>query len=597
MTSYFIIRLGADSESEIRRIDALSAYSSNPFVIDVKCKQVPKGVAQGDVAIIWLGTNNNKGGKTPWVQGIRALGRIEKVRGEGGYGATKAVRITIGIVLPKSVTKMDIVTKQSVRYPEIAALPVLGVNNYSSQVVQRIEPSEPGQSLPALFGALEGIVPGIKPATLAVYADLKYLFEEGGHPTIPRGRVPSDGDSDLLESTKPSEARRGSGGHDEDCDDDGLELDEGRDPSTNIEVPFDPTKIDIIAKPLTISSLEGRLDNNELDLTPDFQRQANVWDVKRKARLIESILLKIPLPSFYFSEDSDGGYAVVDGLQRLCAVFHFKNTALLNSSTGAKLSPLRLKGLQYLKELEGKNYADLDRKFQRRIAELEITANIIRANTPSAVKFNVFARLNQGGMPLNAQEIRNAIFPGEWRNHLRQLAESEKFITATNGKVRTSRQQDMELVLRFIALWQLSEPYCRPSNQTLDEFLNTTVEQTLSGWSTGKWKQAGEAFYDAIDATCLVRGRHAFRKSAGSDTRKPINRGLFEAELIVFGTLDMETLSLVIAKRLRVEKLFLTALVENKEMIQALLYGTGSAESSNARIAALTSIVKEAIHA
>ncbi len=593
MTSYFIIRLGADSESEIRRIDALSAYSSNPFVIDVKCKQVPKGVAQGDVAIIWLGTNNNKGGKTPWVQGIRALGRIERVRGEGGYGATKAVRIMIGIVLPKSVTKMDIVTKQSVRYPEIAALPVLGVNNYSSQVVQRIEPSEPGQSLPALFGALEGIVPGIKPATLAAYADLKHLFEEGGHQTIPRGLVPLDGGPDLPESAKAFEAKRDQSVP----DDDGLEQDDSRDPSTNIEVPFDPTKIDIIAKPLTISSLEGRLDNDELDLTPDFQRQANVWDVKRKARLIESILLKIPLPSFYFSEDSDGGYAVVDGLQRLCAVFHFKNTALLNSSTGAKLFPLRLKGLQYLKELEGKSYADLDRKFQRRIAELEITANIIRANTPSAVKFNVFARLNQGGMPLNAQEIRNAIFPGEWRNHLRQLAESEKFITATDGKVRTSRQQDMELVLRFIALWQLSEPYCRPSNQTLDEFLNTTVEQTLSGWSTGKWKQAGEAFYYAIDATRQIRGKHAFRKSAGSEQRKPINRGLFEAELIVFGTLDTERLSLVIAKRLRVEELFVTALAENKEMTQALLYGTGSAESSNARIAALTSIVEEAIHA
>ena len=273
-------------------------------------------------------------------------------------------------------------------------------------------------------------------------------------------------DSDLVEPGITTDAI--SSLHEE--DEDGLEPDGSRDQSTNIEVPFDPTKIDIIAKPMTISSLEGRLDNDELDLTPDFQRQANVWDIKRKARLIESILLKIPLPSFYFSEDLNGGYAVVDGLQRLCAIFHFKNASLLNSSTGANLTPLRLKGLQYLKELEGQTYADLDRKFQRRISELEITANIIRANTPSAVKFNVFARLNQGGMPLNAQEIRNAIFPGEWRNHLRTLAECDKFIRVTEGKVQTSRQQDMELVLRFIALWQLGEPYRRPGNQTLDEF-------------------------------------------------------------------------------------------------------------------------------
>lgn len=595
MTSYFIIRLGADSESEIKRINAFDAYSSGSFDIDVKCRQVPKGVAHGDVAIIWLGTNNNKGGRTPWVQGVRALGRIDGVSGDGGYDATKTVRVSIGVVLPKSVTKMDIVTKQSARYPEIAAMPVLGVNNYSSQVVQRIEPSEPGQSLSALFSALEGIVPGLESATLSVYADLLHLFDSSSAPATPtNGRVLVDDDnSDFSDTVELSEGRRNPSEEDED----GLEPDESRDPSTNIEVPFDPTKIDIIAKSMTISSLEGRLDNDELDLTPDFQRQANVWDIKRKARLIESILLKIPLPSFYFSEDLNGGYAVVDGLQRLCAVFHFKNATLLSSSTGAKVAPMRLKGLQYLKELEGKAYADLDRKFQRRISELEITANIIRANTPSAVKFNVFARLNQGGMPLNAQEIRNAIFPGEWRNELRRLAESEKFIKATAGKVQTSRQQDMELVLRFIALWQLGEPYRRPSNQTLDEFLNVTVEQTLSRWSADKWRQAGEAFHHAIDATCQVRGKHAFRKSAGTQLRKPINRGLFEAELIVFGALDSKTLSLAIAQKLRVEELFVAALAENKELIQSLLYGTGSAESSNARIAALNSVVTEAVHA
>ena len=487
---------------------------------------------------------------------------------------------------------MDIVTKQSARYPEIAAMPVLGVNNYSSQVVQRIEPAEPGQNLPALLGALDGILPGLHSATLSVYSDLSHLFEEGQSTAKPMTRVLLDADqSDASHAEKPAEMRHIASEE----DDEGLEPEEDRD--LGIEVPFDPTKIDIIAKPMTISSLEGRLDNNELDLTPDFQRQANVWDVKRKARLIESILLKIPLPSFYFSEDKDGGYAVVDGLQRLCAVFHFKNVSLLNSVTGASLVPLQLKGLQYLKELEGQTYPDLDRKFQRRISELEITANIIRASTPPAVKFNVFARLNQGGMPLNAQEIRNAIFPGEWRNELRRLAESQKFIKATEGKVRTSRQQDMELVLRFIALWQLGEPYRRPGNQTLDEFLNATVDQTLSRWSTEKWRQAGEAFHNAIDATCRVRGKHAFRKSAGVQQRKPINRGLFEAELIVFGSLNAETLALAAAHKHTVAELFVNALAANKDFIQSLLYGTGSAESSNARVTALTSIVEEGTHA
>jgi hypothetical protein len=595
VTSYFFIRLGADSEREIRRIDAIRHYTEHPMNIDVNCRQVPKGVERGDVAFIWLGTNNNKGGKTPWVQGIRALGKIEGISGDDGYSASKTVSVSLGVVFPSSITKMDIVTQQSSLYPSMAAMPVLGVNNYSSQVVQRIDPSEPGQDLSALFHAIEGIAPGMKQSTLSAYPELRNWFDSVPAKAISARGFFDDEEAEPNQAAPDDTQTSGAASSDREFDDDGLEPDEDR--GAEIEVPFDPTKIDIIAKPMTISSLEDRLDNNELDLTPDFQRQANVWDSKRKARLIESILLKIPLPSFYFSEDSDGGYAVVDGLQRLCSVFHFKNTALLNSSTGAKLAPLRLRGLQYLKELEGLAFTELDRKFQRRITELEITANIIRANTPSAVKFNVFARLNQGGLPLNAQEIRNAIFPGEWRNELRSLAESKQFVLATDGKVRTSRQQDMELVLRYVALWQIGAPYRRPGNQTLDEFLNSTVEHVLTRWTADKWKEAREAFLHAIDATCRIRGKHAFRKSVGTQQRKPINRGLFEAELIVFGSLDSDDLTKSVQLAPAIERLFANALSQNEALVKSLQLGTGSAESSNARIAALTAIVGEVIHA
>lgn len=592
MSAFFIIRLGADSEQEIRQIDAISSYASKTISIDVNCKQVPRGVTRNDVAIIWLGTNNNKGGKTPWIQGIRAIGRIDNISGSSEYGAVKTLQISIGIILPKSVTKMDIVTKQSDKYPNIAAMPVLGVNNYSSQVVQRIEPNEPGQKLTSLFESLEAIVPGLEEKISNVYPDLIDLLENKNTPkqSINPFKKNINRNLKIIENSLSKSQKLSR-----EVDDDGMDPDEGRD--SEIEVPFDPTKIDIIAKPMTISSLEDRLDNDELDLTPDFQRQVNLWDAKRKSRLIESILLKIPLPSFYFSEDLNGSYSVVDGLQRLCAIFHFKNANLLNSVTGSTLQPLKLKGLQYLKDLENRSYIELDRKFQRRISELEITTNIIRANTPSAVKFNVFARLNQGGMPLNAQEIRNAIFPGEWRNKLRQFAESEHFIDATEGKIQTNRQQDMELVLRFIALWQLGAPFRRPSNQTLDEFLNITVEQIISRWSEAQWAQAQKAFQYAIEATCKIRGKHAFRKSHSEMQRKPINRGLFEAELIIFGFLDKTNLQCAINRKKTIEKRFVDAFSTDKDLIQSLTYGTGSAESSNMRIVTLSRIVSEIINA
>lgn len=377
-------------------------------------------------------------------------------------------------------------------------------------------------------------------------------------------------------------------------DESGFEKDLDRE--SEIEVPFDPRKIDIVIKAMTVSMLHSRLNATELDLTPDFQRQANVWDVKRKSRLIESILLRIPLPSFYFSEDEDGVYAVVDGLQRICAMFHFTDVDALNNTTGSNLTPLKLAGLQYLKDLEGLEFKDLDRKYQRRISEHEISTNIIRAGTPGAVKFNVFARLNQGGMPLNAQEIRNAIFPGIWRRHLGELAEHPIFLTATENKVRTARQQDMELILRYIALWQLHSPFSRPSGQTLDEFLNNTVEHALSKWSNDKWSLLKSDFLTALVSARMVFGSNAFRKITTSGNRKPINRGLFEAELIVltkFSATEIEKLSL---QKDIVSHELAYALENNAPFMQSLLYGTGSPDASNIRIETLSNIFKRVLN-
>ncbi len=381
----------------------------------------------------------------------------------------------------------------------------------------------------------------------------------------------------------------------ENVDEGGLEKELDRGPE--IEVPFDPSKIDIVARPMTISLLRDRLENSELDLTPEFQRQANLWDDERKSRLIESILLRIPLPSFYFSEDSDGVYAVVDGLQRLCAVFHFMDFAELSKHTGAKLGSLRLTGLQYLKELNGLAFGKLDRKFQRRVSELEITANIIRANTPAAVKFNVFARLNQGGMPLVAQEIRNAIFPGEWRRQIREMAESRQFVEATDGRVRIERQQDMELVLRYVALWQLGSPFRRPINQTLDEFLNEVVEKRLVTWSDEHWRKARAAFFRGLDASKAVFGTHVFRKSWGLQSRSPINRGLFEAQMISLGALDDALLERAKGKKEEIVREFGLAFRNEVVFANALTYGTGSAEASDIRIATFSRIVRDAINA
>lgn len=360
------------------------------------------------------------------------------------------------------------------------------------------------------------------------------------------------------------------------------ELDDERD---KINTPFDPKQVDINTRKFTISALLERLKHRELELNPDFQRRAHLWDTERKSRLIESILLRIPLPSFYFREDENGNFSVVDGLQRLCAIFHFIDYSEINKATDSKLNPLRLEKLQYLKDLENRNFEELDRSFKRRINELEIEANVIRSTTPKEVMFNVFARLNQGGLPLSAQEIRNAIYPGEWRKHIRTLSESDKFLEVTGNRIPTERQQDMEMVLRFIALWALNFPFQRQSNQILDKFLNDTVELRLASWNAARWKDASQAFFHGLTAATEVFGKHAFRKSSGVEARTHVNKGVFESQLITLVSLSSSDLDLLIKRRDQVCKKFGKLIGNNNSRLsKALRSGTGHAESSNARI-------------
>lgn len=367
-----------------------------------------------------------------------------------------------------------------------------------------------------------------------------------------------------------------------------------------IYTPFDPKQVDIVPRKFTISSLLERLTHGELNLSPDFQRRANLWDEKRKSRLIESILLRIPLPSFYFKEDEDGNFSVVDGLQRLCAIFHFIKYSELNRATGANppLTPLRLTELQYLKALNGNEFSELERQFQRRINELEIEANVIRSTTPKEVMFNVFARLNQGGLPLSAQEIRNAIYPGVWQGKIRNIASSNYFLKATDGKIPTDRQQDMEMILRFFALYALEPKGERPSDQILDKFLNDTVENRLGKWSSSNWIKAEKDFFRALKSAIYIFGEHAFRKSHAPAPRTPVNRGIFESQLLVLSLLETSEIKKLVQSKKKVSQLFGT-MIDNpiSPLSRALRSGTGHAESSNVRIQEFKKIFKKVLNA
>jgi hypothetical protein len=227
----------------------------------------------------------------------------------------------------------------------------------------------------------------------------------------------------------------------------------------SITEPFDPTLIRVSSKVSTIDLLVSRLQKGEFNLAPDFQRKGGIWSLGAQGRLVESLLIRIPLPAFYIDASDDDKWVVVDGLQRLTTLKNF----IVDKT-------LRLTDLEFLKALTGKKYDELPRNFQRRIDETQVTLYLIEPGTPQEVKFNIFKRINTGGLPLSAQEIRHALNQGQVTRFLKELAESREFLKATTNSIRDDRMGDKEFVLRFLAFSIV--PYTEYRSKDFDSFLN-----------------------------------------------------------------------------------------------------------------------------
>lgn len=304
--------------------------------------------------------------------------------------------------------------------------------------------------------------------------------------------------------------------------------DEGRDTGVEreqlddiIHEPFDPAEIDVQTRIMTVDLLMSRLRREVLDLAADFQRTAGIWSEVNQSRLIESLLLRIPLPTLYAAESGEESWAIVDGIQRLSTIARFVEPEIVNAR------PLKLRKLEYLRQYEGRKYSELPPALQTRINETELIIHLIRAGTPEPVKFNIFARINTGGRPLTPQELRHALIPGRARLLLKKLAESDAFRQATQESVSPSRMADREMVLRFLA-FRLTAPedYKRGD---LDAFLRQAMRRINAMTAEEVERLTGE-FVQAMHAAAAIFGEHAFRKQfRGQDRRLPVNKALFEA--------------------------------------------------------------------
>ena len=281
--------------------------------------------------------------------------------------------------------------------------------------------------------------------------------------------------------------------------------------------PWDPEKIRIHTRQYSLRQIIDMIDDKDLDLAPDFQRQY-VWRGPQRCALIESIMLGIPMPSFYFNEDRSGKLQVVDGVQRLTTIHLFAE------------GKFPLEEMAYLKVLEAQTYQSLDSVYRRRFQQTQIVAHVIDPQTPYRLKFDVFKRINTGGTPLSAQEIRHCMSLDRSRDFLRELVSLPEFKAVMGGAViNHPRMADREIALRLVSFHILPlEEYAK--FESLDEFLGKVTEEIDLRLSDSFLANLILLAETALKNARAVFGDHAFRKWPNDDARKnPINRTLVES--------------------------------------------------------------------
>ncbi len=362
--------------------------------------------------------------------------------------------------------------------------------------------------------------------------------------------------------------------------DTGLQIEED-DQLEIITDPFDPEQIKVRTVNILIEQLVSRIKHKEIDLTPEFQRLRGIWNNERKSRLIESLLLRIPIPVFYVAAKENEDWLVVDGLQRMSTVDDFVN------------GQFALEKLQYLVSFNGLRHSALPRVMQRRITETQLIVNVIEPGTPPEVMFNIFLRINTGGMTLNGQEIRHALHSGPVRTFLRELAESDEFLNATDYSIRRLRMADRECVLRFLA-FRISPPEEYSAND-LDSYLSNTMK-TINSMDNKQRDALAYDFKKAMVAAYDIFGTDAFRKRTDqNDYRKPISRALFEVWSVHLARYSPAQLSMIVHRREEVKRRFVELLNYDLNFDRAISYSTGVRMRIHKRFSAIGDLLKEVI--
>jgi len=270
-----------------------------------------------------------------------------------------------------------------------------------------------------------------------------------------------------------------------------------------------------------------RINNGRFVMDPEFQRDF-VWDKKKQSRLIESALLRIPLPVIYVAEDQEGRLVVVDGRQRLTTFDYYIN------------DKLRL-DLPDRQELHGKRFSELPLQLQSRVEDCQLMLYIIDAKVPDRARLDIFERVNSGEL-LTRQQMRNCIYSGKATQFVKEEAEQEGFKEATGHSLKASTMRDREFVNRFVSFRLL--PLSAYKDNDMDGWLAEGLKR-VNSQTDPEIEALRAAFRRSMFNNHTLFGKHAFRKFRPNDDaerRSILNASLFDVMSVLLADVQGEVI-------------------------------------------------------
>lgn len=326
----------------------------------------------------------------------------------------------------------------------------------------------------------------------------------------------------------------------------------------------------------TVFDVVRRMEKGQYILDPDFQREF-VWDIDKQSKLIESTIMRIPLPVFYLAEQDDGKIVVVDGLQRLTTFHRYvENKFALRGLKGSSES------------FNGVHFQDLAAKFQTRIEDTNLTLYLIDSKVPEQARLDIFDRVNSG-VPLSRQQMRNCLYVGDATRWLREQASSEHFLRATGGSLNAKTMRDREVINRFCGFYIMGvEGYAKVGGD-MDEFLAKSL-RLMNLYAQGKLAELAAKFQNSMRNNYEVFGPHAFRKhTAPEHSRNVINIALFDVFSVIMADHDP---AWVDAHKPEIRDLFYR-LMRNEEFFRTISLGTNSLVNVRTRFTLAKQAFKE----